>query len=215
MRHLLNLLIAVCFPQIHCSVPVGIVNSGDPSYSSSSFYWNNRSQRATWFRSVQSFDHIWFIVIPWTAACQAFLSITNSQTLLKLMSIKLAMPSNHLILCHSLLLLPSICPSIRVFSPASGIKELSHWKNPWFWERLRAGGEGDDRGWYGWMALPTWWTWVWLDSGSWCWTGRPGLLWLMESQRVGHHWVTELNWLEDDIIYLYIHFMIPPVTPRN
>ena len=124
MRHLLNLLIAVCFPQIHCSVPVGIVNSGDPSYSSSSFYWNNRSQRATWFRSVQLFDHIWFIVIPWTAACQAFLSITNSQTLLKLMSIKLAMPSNHLILCHSLLLLPSICPSIRVFSPASGIKEL-------------------------------------------------------------------------------------------
>ena len=52
------------------------------------------------------------------------------------------------------------------------------------WERLRAGGEGDDRGWDGWMASPTQWTWVWVDSGSWWWTGRPGLLQFMGSQRV-------------------------------
>ena len=58
-------------------------------------------------------------VTPWTAACQASLSIINSQSLLKLMSIELAMPPNHLILCHPLLLLPSICPSIRVFSNES------------------------------------------------------------------------------------------------
>ena len=63
----------------------------------------------------------------------------------------------------------------------------------WCWERLRA-GEGDDRGWDGWMASPTRWTWVWVDSGSWWWTGRPGVLWFMESQRVGHNWATELNW---------------------
>ena len=50
----------------------------------------------------------------------------------------------------------------------------------------------DDKGWDGWMASPTQWTWVWVDSGSWWWTGRPGVLWFMGSQRVGHDWVTEL-----------------------
>ena len=74
-------------------------------------------------------------------------------------------------------------------------KELTHLlKRPWCWERLRAGGEGDDRGWDGWMASPTQWTWVWVDSRSWWWTGRPGVLWFMGSQRVGHDWVT--NWTE-------------------
>ena len=65
---------------------------------------------------------------------------------------------------------------------------------PWCWERLKAGGEGDDRGWDGWMASPTQWTWVWVHSGSWWWTGRPGMLQSMGSQRVGHDWATELNW---------------------
>ena len=60
---------------------------------------------------------------------------------------------------------------------------------------LGAGGEGDDRGWDGWMASPTWWTWVWVNSGSWWWTGRLGVLWFMGSQGVGHYWETELNWL--------------------
>ena len=63
------------------------------------------------------------------------------------------------------------------------------------WEGLGAGGEGDDRGWDGWMASPTWWTWVWVNSRSWWWTGRPGVLQFMESQRVGHDWATELNWM--------------------
>ena len=61
-------------------------------------------------------------------------------------------------------------------------------------QRLRAGGEGDDRGWDGWMASPTQWTWVCVDSGSWWWTGRPGMLQFIRSQRVRHDWVTELNW---------------------
>ena len=64
------------------------------------------------------------------------------------------------------------------------------------WEGLGAGGEGDDRGGDGWMASPTWWMWVWVNSGSWWWTGRPGMLWFLESQRVGHDWATELNWTE-------------------
>ena len=70
-------------------------------------------------------------------------------------------------------------------------KELTHWKRPWCWERLKAGGEGDDRVWDGWMASPTQWTWVWVNSGSWWWTGRPGVLWSMGSQRLRHDWVTE------------------------
>ena len=69
----------------------------------------------------------------------------------------------------------------------------------WCWEGLRAGGEGDNRGWDGWMASPTRWTWVWVNSGSWWWTGRPGVLWFMGLQRVGHDWVTELNWTEQCI----------------
>ena len=78
--------------------------------------------------SVQSFSHVRLIAIPWTAACQSSLSITNSQSLLKLMPIKLVMPSNHLILCH-LLLLPSIFPSIRVFSNES----VLHIRWPEYW----------------------------------------------------------------------------------
>ena len=75
-------------------------------------------------------------------------------------------------------------------------KELTHWERPWCWERLKAGGEGDDRGWDGWMASLTWWTWVWVNSGSWWWTGRPGVLRFMGSQRVRHDWATEMNWTE-------------------
>ena len=66
----------------------------------------------------------------------------------------------------------------------------------WCWEGLGAGGEGDNRGWDGWMASLTRWKWVWVNSGSWWWTGRPGVLRFMGPQRVGHDWTTELNWTE-------------------
>ena len=79
---------------------------------------------------------------------------------------------------------------------ATWYEALIHLKRPWCWERLRAGGEGDDRGWDGWMASPTQWTWVWVDSRSWWWTWRPGMLQSMGSQRVGHRWVTELKRME-------------------
>ena len=79
---------------------------------------------------------------------------------------------------------------------ASWCEELTHLKRPWCWERLKVGKEGDDRGWDGWMASPTQWTWVWVNSWSWWWTGRLGVLWSMRSQRVGHDWATKLNWTE-------------------
>ena len=75
-------------------------------------------------------------------------------------------------------------------------KGLTHLKTPWCWERLRAGGEGDIRGWDGGMASPTQWTWVWVSSRSWWWTGKPGVLRFMGSQRVRHDWATELNWCQ-------------------
>ena len=76
---------------------------------------------------------------------------------------------------------------------ATWCEELTHWKRPWFWERVKAGGEGDDRGWDGWMASPTLWTWVWVSSRSWWWTGKPGTVKSMGLQIIGHNWETELN----------------------
>ena len=69
----------------------------------------------------------------------------------------------------------------------------THWKRPWCWERLRAGGEGSNRGWDGWMVSLIQWTWVWVNPGNWWWTGRPGMLQSMGLQSVRHDWVTELK----------------------
>ena len=79
---------------------------------------------------------------------------------------------------------------------ATSCEELSHLKRPWSWEKLRAEGEGDDRGWDGCMVSLTQWTWVWVGSGSWLWTGRPGMLRFIGSQRIGHKWAAELNWTD-------------------
>ena len=79
--------------------------------------------------SVQLLSHVWLFATPWTIACQASLSITNSQSSLKFMSIESVMPSNHLILCRSLLLLPSIFSSIRVFSNESALR--IRWPKYW------------------------------------------------------------------------------------
>ena len=81
----------------------------------------------------------------------------------------------------------------RQRTSATSWEELTHWKRLWCWEGLGAGGKGDDRRWDGWMASLTRWTWVWVNSESWWWTGRPGVLQFMGSQRVGHDWVTELD----------------------
>jgi len=78
---------------------------------------------------------------------------------------------------------------------AAWCEELTHLKRPWCWERLKGGGEWDNRGWGGWMTSLTQRTWVWVSSESWWWTGKPGMLQSMGSQRLGHDWATELNWL--------------------
>ena len=76
---------------------------------------------------------------------------------------------------------------------ATWCEELTHWKRPWCWARLKAGGEGDDRGWDGWMASLTGWTWVWASSGSWWWTGKPGVLQSMGSAK---SWTQLSDWTE-------------------
>ena len=87
-------------------------------------------------------------------------------------------------------------------------EELTHWRRPWCWERLKAGGEVHDRGWDGLMASLTRWTWVWASSGSWWWTGKPGMLQSMGLQRVRYDWVTELNFC----ISLYICILLGKVS---
>ena len=92
-------------------------------------YFMNAKNYSVQFSSVQLLSHVWLFASPWTAARQASLSITNSQSLLKLMSIDSVMPSSHLILCRPLLLLPTTTPSIRVFSNESALR--MRW--PKFW----------------------------------------------------------------------------------
>ena len=82
-------------------------------------------------------------------------------------------------------------------SLATSCEELTCWKRPWCWEGLRAGGEGDDRGWAGWVASPTGWTWIWVSSKSCWWTGKHGVLQSMGLQRVRHDWMTELHCTDD------------------
>ena len=77
---------------------------------------------------------------------------------------------------------------------ATWCEELTHWKRPWCWERLKAGGKGDGRRWDGWMVSLTQWTWVWANFRCWWWTKKPGMLQSMGSQRVGHNWAAEMNW---------------------
>jgi len=89
---------------------------------------------------------------------------------------------------------------------ATWCKELIHRKGPWCWERLRSGGEGDNRGWDGWMASLTRWTWVWVNSRSWWWTGRPGMLQFMGCKESD---TTErLNWTE-------LNYILRPQTDQN
>ena len=103
-------------------------------------------------------------------------------------------------------LLPLDCKKVKPANPkgnqswrysntlATWCEELTSLKRPWCWEKLKAGREGDNRGWCGWMAPLTQWTWVWVNSRRWRRIGKPGVLQSMGSQRVGHDWATELNW---------------------
>ena len=84
--------------------------------------------------------------------------------------------------------------TLEVLWPPDAKKKLTQWKRPWGWERLKE-GEGDDIGWDGWMTSSTQWTWTWVNSQSWWWKGKPGILKSMGMQRVRHFLATELNWL--------------------
>ena len=85
----------------------------------------------------------------------------------------------------------------------------------WCWERLKLGGEGDDRGWDGWMASLTQWRWVWVNSRSWWWTRRSVVLQSMGSQRVGHVWVTELNWTDTILKGLFKIFYSGEISSKG
>ena len=113
--------------------------------------------------------------VPWTAR-------RSNQSILKVISPRCSLEGLMLKL------------KFQYFGPL--MQRADSFERPWCWEKLRAGAEGDERGWQGYMASPTQWTWFWVDSGSWLWTGRPGTLWFMGSQTVRHDWVTELNWSE-------------------
>ena len=88
------------------------------------------------------------------------------------------------------------CWSWNSSALATGYEELTHWKRPWCWARLKAGGEGDGRRWDGWMASPTWWTWVWASFRSWWWTGKLGVLQSMGSQ--SQTWLSDWTELISD-----------------
>ena len=95
---------------------------------------------------------------------------------------------------------------------ATSCEELTHWKRLWCWEGFGAGEEGDDRGWDSWMASLTRWTSVWVNSGSWWWTGRPGVLRFMGSQRVSNDWATQLNWTEWHHFYYVVKWKFKKST---
>ena len=112
--------------------------------------------------------------VPWTArrSNQSTLKETSPEYLLEELMLKLKL--QHF-----------------VSNTFTWCEELTPLKRPWCWERLKVGGAGDNRGWNGWMALQTQWTCVWVNSRSWWWTGKPGVLQSMGSQRVRHNWPTE------------------------
>ena len=111
--------------------------------------------------------------VPWTAS-------RSNQSILKKISHKYSLEGLMLKLSSNTL--------------ATSCDELTHLKRPWCWERLKA-GEGDSRGWDGWIVSPTSWTWVWVISRSFGWTGKPGMLKFMGLQIFCHTWANELNWL--------------------
>ena len=104
------------------------------------------------------------------------------------------------------------CYSWNSSTLATSCKELTHWKRLWWWQGLGAWGEGDDRSWDEWMASLTRWTWVWVNFGSWWWTGRPSVLRFMGLQKVGHNWATKLNWTELKLQHMFLKGRNSPIT---
>ena len=146
---------------------------------------------ATWMLRSKTHWFDYFLIIQVTLIAQAGGTELNEAMNNALQWTKIPINFLHLHFCKKKSYICFQKPTL-----ATSCEELTHWKRLWCWEGLRAGGEGNARGWDGWMASLTQWTWVWVNSGSWWWTGRPGVLWFMGSQRVGHDWATELTWTE-------------------
>ena len=150
------------------------------------------------------FNLVWLFVTPWAVASQASLSVELSRQgycrrlpcPITYTTYRFLASLSHIIWCTCyvspedealiLVLLLKLQYFGHLMRRADSLEKT-------LMERLRAGGEGDDRVWDGWMASSTQRTWVWVDSGSWWWTGRPGVLWFMGWQRVRQDWATELN----------------------
>ena len=148
------------------------------SYGFSSSYvwmWELNHKKAEHWR-IDAFE-LWcctrFLRIPWTAR--------SKQSILKEISPEYSLEG---------------CWSWSSNTLTTWCEELAHWKRPWYWERSKAGGEGGDRGWDGWMASPTQWAWVLASSRSWWWTGKLGVLQSMGSE--------QLNWLRGTKIHVLL-----------
>ena len=138
-------------------------------------------------------------MVAWTESWKIAVSISN----IKNANVPSYGNESSTTICFNQSILKEISPGIslegmmlklKLQSFGHFMRRVDSLEKLWCWEGLRAGGKGDDRGWDGWMAWPTRWTWVWVNSRRWWWTGRPGVLQFMGSQRVGHDWVTKLNW---------------------
>ena len=115
----------------------------------------------------------WLLIVPWTAR-------RSNQSILKEISPRCSLEGLMLKL------------KLQYFGHL--MRRADSFEKTLMLEKIEGRSRGDERGWDGWMASPTQWTWVWVDSRGWWWTGRPGVLWLMRLQRIGHNWATELNW---------------------
>ena len=159
--------------------------------------WSENTLHMTWISSFSSLSL--FSFLNWSIADLHVMLVSGAQ---HTDAVTHAHASLQVLWSHRLL--QNIGYSFLCYTTGIGPCRLSilyivvftHWERLWCWEGLGAGGKGDDRGWDGWMASLTRWRWVWVNSGSWWWTGRLGVLRFMGSQRVRHDWVTELNWTD-------------------
>ena len=154
--------------------------------SSHVWMWDSWTIKKAEHQRIDAFE-LWYwrrlLRVPWTAR-------RSNQSILREISPEYSLEG----------LMLKLKLQYRNQSLATWCKELTHWKRPWYWERLKAGGEGNDRGWDGWVASPTQ-MWVWAISRSWWRTGKPGALQSMGSQRFGHEWATEVNWTDVHIYF--------------
>ena len=149
---------------------------------------------------VFSSGHVWMWELDykenWAPKNWCFWTVVLEKTLESPLDCKEIQPVHHKGNKSWVFIIKDWCWSWKSNTLATWCKEVTHLKRPWCWEKLKVGREGDDRNWDGWMASLTQWTWIWVNSGSWDWTGRPGMLQSTGLQRVRQDWVTELNWTE-------------------